>query len=218
MQPRPGGFPFLCPDNIFCAPDPLFCPSVCQSPPLNTDFSDRGVFFVDSFNAFLIGITSDGNVVTILLADIPDSGAQIGLVGIPTSATVCEIVAGTIDLGETLLDATGECRLEGNFTIFVIEDVSIIGVPIPLSIGECEEVIFFGARSENLTKTLKNTMLDKLQKMAERQTGKEKKGLILDLHQDIIEKITVQNPYSSQHLGQACPIFQLRIQNTFRNL
>jgi len=102
---------------------------------------------------------------------------------------VCEIVAGTIDLGETLLDATGECRLEGNFTVFVIEDVSIIGVPIPLSIGECEEVIFFGARSENLTKTLKNTMLDKLQKMAERQTGKEKKGLILDLHEDIIEKI-----------------------------
>ncbi len=96
---------------------------------------------------------------------------------------MCEIVAGTIDLGQTFLDATGECRLESNSTVFVI------GVPFPSLRGECDQIVSLGPRSGNLNKALNKAMLDKLQKMAGKQIRKQKKGLILDLHEDIIQKI-----------------------------
>ena len=56
---------------------PTPTPPVCQSPPLNTDFSDIGVFFVDSVNQILIGVSSNGDVATIVLTDIPDSGVEL---------------------------------------------------------------------------------------------------------------------------------------------
>ena len=102
---------------------------------------------------------------------------------------MCEIVAGTIDLGQTFLDATGECRLESNSTGFVIEDVIVIGVSFPFIRGECEQVVSLGARSGNLNRALSEAMLDKLQEMAGKQIADEEKGLIFDLHEDIIQKI-----------------------------
>ncbi len=95
---------------------------------------------------------------------------------------MCEIVAGTIDLGQTFLDATGECRLEGNSTVFVIEDLVVGGIPLGVDLrGECDQMVSLGARSES-PNALSKAMLDKLQKMAGKQIRKQKKGLILDLH------------------------------------
>jgi len=162
-------------------------PLLCQSPPLNTDFSDIGVFFVDLINAVLIGITSNGEVVTILLSDIPDSGVTLGLLGIPISATVCEIMLGTFDLLETSFGATGECRLEENSTVFVIEDLFLVGIPFGEDFrGECFAIASFAAQSESLN-SLNKAMLDKLQQMTDRQITREEKGLILDFHADIIQ-------------------------------
>lgn len=164
----------------------------CQSPPLNTDFSDRGIFFVDSANAVLIGITSDGNLVSILLSDIPDSGARVGVGARTTSANVCEVIAGAVDFDmdleftdELFFEATGEGRLEDDFSIFVIEDLEIAGVPLGVDLnGDCDEIIFFEDSSENLTR-VNEYMLDKLQGMATKEGNEEESGLILDFYEDI---------------------------------
>ncbi len=166
-------------------------PLVCQSPPLNTDFSDRGVFFIDSVNRVLIGITSDGGVVAILLADIPDSGVLLGLEGDVLSSTVCDITLGQFIVDGMFFpttDATGECRLENNFTDFVIEDLFVAGIPAPSDLrGECLDIVLFRTSSEYLIDTLNKTMLDKLQKMAgDDQITKEESGFILDFNEDII--------------------------------
>ncbi len=55
--PTPTGGPTSTPTPI---PEPP--PSGCQSPPLNTDFSDKTIIFIDSVNAVLIEMSSDGNV------------------------------------------------------------------------------------------------------------------------------------------------------------
>lgn len=176
----------------------------CESPALNTDFSDTGVFFVDSDNAVLIGITSDGEAVSILLSDIPFSGAFIGVAGIPLSATVCDIVAGLIDVDgdldftdELLLAATGECRLQNMFSEIVIEDLVIIGVPLGVDLhGECDEVVPFNEANNNLN-VLSNIMMDKLDEMADSESDLstiEKRSselvdeyIIFDFHEDILQ-------------------------------
>jgi len=166
-------------------------PLDCKSPPLNTDFSDRGVFFIDSVNEVLIGITSDGGVVAIVVFDIPDSGVLLGLEGDVLSSTVCDITLGQFivdGMPFPTIDATGECRLEGNFTVFVIEDLFVAGIPAPADLrGECLEIVLFRTSSKYLIDTLNKTMLDKLQKMADDdQITKEESGFILDFNKDII--------------------------------
>jgi len=86
------------------------------------------------------------------------------------------------------IDATGECRLEGNFTVFVIEDLFVAGIPAPADLrGECLNVALFKSSSENLNNTLNKTMLDKLQKMAgDDRITKEESGFILDFNEDTI--------------------------------
>ncbi len=89
-----------------------------------------------------------------------------------------------------ILDATGACSLEGNFTVFVIEGLIVGGVPLRVDLlrGECDQIVSLGARSES-PNALSKAMLDKLQKMAGKQITNEEKGLILDLHEDIIQKL-----------------------------
>ena len=130
----------------------------CQSPPLNTDFSDRGVFFVDTENSILVGITSDGEFIQLVLTDIPDSGARQGLIGEVLSETSCDVILGTFDFDmdfqfndEILLLTEGKCSLFEDFSIIFIEDLEIAGLPLGFDIeGECDEVIFF----DDVTKDL----------------------------------------------------------------
>jgi len=55
--------------------------------------------------------------------------------------------------------------------------------------GDCDQILSLEPRSGNLNNALNKAMLDKLQKMAGKQITNEEKGLILDLHEDIIQKI-----------------------------
>ncbi|MEE9238054.1 MAG: hypothetical protein V3U58_00675 [Thermodesulfobacteriota bacterium] len=170
--------------------------TACQSPPLNIDFSSIAVIFIDTVNSTLIIMSSDGEVVGIVLADIPDSGVLLALEGNVLSSTVCDIILSQfIEDGILfpILGATGQCRLENNFTVFAIEDLSVLGIPLGVDLrGECDEIVSLdetvssGARSESLN-SLNKAMLDKLQQMTDRQITKEEKGLILDFHEDIIQ-------------------------------
>ncbi len=151
----------------------------------------------------LIGITSDGETVAILLSDIPFSGAFIGVVGIPLSATVCDIIAGLVDVDgdldftdELLLAATGECRLENMFSEFVLEDLVIFGVPLGVDLrGECDEVVPLNEANNNLN-VLSNIMMNKLDEMADSSdlSTKEKRSselvdeyIIFDFYEDILQ-------------------------------
>ena len=51
-------------------PPPTQPPSQCQVPALDTDFSDLLFLFIDAPNNILIGVTSLGTDVIIVLADI----------------------------------------------------------------------------------------------------------------------------------------------------
>jgi len=102
------------------------------------------------------------------------------------SSTVRNITLGQFiedGMFSPIIDATGACRLEGNSTVFVIEDLVVGGIPLGVDLrGECDQMVSLGPRSGNLNKALNKAMLDKLQKMAGKQIRKQKKGLILDLH------------------------------------
>jgi len=68
-----------------------------------------------------------------------------------------------------IMDATGACRLEGNFTVFVIEDLVVGGMPLGVDLrGECDQIVSLGARSES-PNALSKAMLheDIIQKMEE---------------------------------------------------
>jgi len=179
----------------------------CKSPPLNTNFSGFtasnslrqeadgiAVFFVDSINSVLIGMTSSGDEVAILMSDIPFSGVFVGAGGIPVSETICDIILGLIDVdgdldftNVLLLPATGECRLEEDFSIFALDDFVIFDVPLGFNLrGECDEIVPLdqtttsGASSKSID-SLNNAMLDKLQQISEsRQITEEEGGLLLD--------------------------------------
>jgi len=170
--------------------------TACQSPPLNIDFSSIAVIFIDTVNSTLIIMSSDGEVVEIVLADIPDSGVLLALEGNVLSSTVCDITLSQfIEDGILfpILGATGQCGLEDNFTFFAVDNLIVFGIPLGVDLrGECVEIVSldqtttFGASSKSIN-SLNNALLDKLQQMTDRQITKEEKGLILDFHEDIIQ-------------------------------
>lgn len=124
-------------------------PAICQSPPLTTNFSNLGVFFVDSFNAILVGRTSNGFDVVLVLTDIPFSGVILGLDAFATSQTHCivDLAAFDTDLDgsfndEIVFGASGICDLVFNRTVVFLDNVVVGGDPLGFNItGECSEVV-----------------------------------------------------------------------------
>lgn len=123
--------------------------SRCEMPPLSSNFSDTGYYFEDSFNSVLIGVTSDGVDVVIVMSDIPDSGARVGAFATPVSSTSCDIYAGVLDTDadfnfqdEQLLQASGECfRLE-NGSRFQVDNFTAGGVPLGTNLdGQCIDTV-----------------------------------------------------------------------------
>jgi Ca2+-binding RTX toxin-like protein len=123
--------------------------AICQSPPLTTNFSNLGVFFVDSFNAILVGMTSNGFDVVLVLTDIPFSGVVLGLDAFATSQTHCivDLAAFDTDLDgnfndEIVFGASGICDLPFNRTVLFLDNVVVGGDPLGFNItGECSEVV-----------------------------------------------------------------------------
>lgn len=111
----------------------------CQMPPLNTDFSDLGYVFIDPVASAAIGVTSDGEIVAIALQTIPFSGDTIGVIATSAGANDC-VIFGATDL-EIVFPATGTCERQAGGEVFVINDLSSLGVDFPQLVGECDEII-----------------------------------------------------------------------------
>lgn len=124
-------------------------PAICQSPPLTTNFSNLGVFFVDPVNAVLIGLSSDGFNVVMILTDIPFNGAAFGVFAFPTSSTHCIVDAAVADLDEDgsfndeiIFGASGSCDLLLNRTYFLLDNFVFAGIPLGVDLtGECSEIV-----------------------------------------------------------------------------
>lgn len=136
-------------------PPPTQPPSQCQLPPLNTDFSDLGFFFIDDFTNVLIGVTSTGNDVVMTLSDIPDSGALLGIFGGVASSDTCLI--DTLVIDDLLFPASGLCVRSNNGSTFSVLDFESLGVELVDVIGECDTVVPLNTAQFSLEDNLVDT-------------------------------------------------------------
>lgn len=181
-------------------------PAVCQSPPLTSNFSNLGVFFVDPVHSVLVALTSDGFNVVMLLTSIPFNGTLIGAFGFPTSSTHCIIDFGVVDLDEDgdlldelLLDASGSCDLLSNRTVFSLNNFAILDVPLGVNIvGQCSEIVVLNTatlKGENPTtedmtaallegaSVISNEMTEDMRNEGEDESGDG--GLLRDFQLDL---------------------------------
>lgn len=122
---------------------------LCNMPSLTSNFSDVGYFFVDDINSVLIGVTSTGEEVIIVLSDIPDSGVQLGLLADTISANACDIFAGVFNTDgdfnfedEEVLVGSGECLRLNDGNDFRINDFVLDGIPFGTNLtGQCFEAL-----------------------------------------------------------------------------
>lgn len=161
----------------------------CESPALNSDFSDRVVIFIDPFSLRTVGITSLGDVVQIFLADDPSSPFDVSLGAEPLSSTLCEISAGAFDtnmngdfLDEEILDASGDCGLTGARTSFFIDNLVLDGIPGEGFEGDCSDIIFVASVSgagEHMTASARMELIRKATLDAQRDALRSYKGSVV---------------------------------------
>ncbi|HET7290391.1 MAG TPA: calcium-binding protein [Thermodesulfobacteriota bacterium] len=145
-------------------------PAICQSPPLTTNFSNIGVYFVDSFNAILVGLSSNGFDVVMVLSDIPFNGALLAVGGFPTSSTHCIITEGAFDTDmdgnfsdEIVFGASGICDLPFNRTVLFLDNLVVAGEPLGFNItGECSEIIVINSATARGEQASTEAMTDGL--------------------------------------------------------
>jgi len=158
-------------------------PLICQSPPLTTNFSNLGVVYIDTFNAILVALTSNGFDVAMVLTDIPFNGAILGLGAFATSSTHCIVDFGVFDTDfdgslqdEFSFNATGICDLVFNRTVLFLDNVVLAGEPLGFNItGECSEVVPLSTTAvkgerpsvEDMTSALKEGMSALAEEMTE---------------------------------------------------
>ncbi|MEW6146188.1 MAG: calcium-binding protein [Thermodesulfobacteriota bacterium] len=179
---------------------------VCQSPPLTTNFSNIGVFFVDPFNAILVGLTSNGFDVSLVLTDIPFNGAILGLGAFATSSTHCIVDFGVFDtdfdgslLDELIFNASGICDLVVNRTVIFVDNVVVAGEPLGFNItGECSDIVFLSTTAVKgeapSTDDMTSALIDAAAVVAEDLTDELRSesddsgsGSIMDFQQDLEE-------------------------------
>jgi len=140
--------------NAPTTPEPP--PDECMLPPLNTDFSDLLFFFIDVPNNILIGVTSTGEEVIMVIADIIIDPIIIGLFATPIGPNLAIIDTAIIE--DLLFLATGDAVRVDNGSVFQIIDLIIAGVPLGVDLeGECDSVELIVLSS---TETLRNVLLN----------------------------------------------------------
>ncbi len=116
----------------------------CQVPPLNTDFSSTGYFFIDESNSVLIGLTSNGENVALILSDIPDSGEVLGLGGSVQGENTSDIFT-ALDMG-MFINASGKFERMNNGQMLKVNDLVIADIPFGDNLNaECENSVPFDA-------------------------------------------------------------------------
>ncbi len=101
------------------------------TPPLDSDFNGGTVVVVAEETSKVAGITSMGVDVVIVMED--GDGSLLGLVGLATSDTECEILMFTKESSEGLNRANGKCRLEEDRSVFKLEQVDYGGSTLDLT-------------------------------------------------------------------------------------
>ena len=110
----------------------------CQMPAFTSDFGNFVYFFIDLVNAVDLGVFSDGEFLAFSLEDIPSTGA-IFFVADVDGANDCTIFAIT-DL-DLVFPASGTCERQDDGGVFVVNDLTAVGVVAPQLVGDCDEVI-----------------------------------------------------------------------------
>jgi len=132
----------------------------CQMPALDTDFSNLIFFFIDLFNQVLMGVSSDSELVAIALAPIPFEGDILAVLANPVGANDC-VIFGITDL-EIIVPATGTCQRQVNGEVFVVNNLSSLGVDFPTLVGDCDE-------SQSLLSSVNDATLDRALDMIEEE-------------------------------------------------
>lgn len=168
-------------------PPPTNPPTQCQAPPLNTDFSDTAFFYIDTVNAILIGLTSTGDTVVMTLADIPDSGAIIGLFGGNVTSNTCQI--DTLIVEDVLFPASGQCVRSNNGSTFSVLDFQSLGVQLVDVIGDCDSEVPLNVTSQrSLDEKLLDVSIDlaiELSELIETRVSDSDQSNILDFIIDL---------------------------------
>ena len=92
---------------------------------------------MDPVNAVLLGLSSDGFNVVMVLTDIPFNGAAIGIFAFTTSSTHCIVDAGVADLDEDgsfddeiIFEGSGSCDLLMNRTYLLLDNFVLARIPL----------------------------------------------------------------------------------------
>lgn len=130
------------------------------SPPLNSDFKGGTVIVVGEGTSNIAGFTSNGDEVVIVVRDSDDT--LLGLVGLAISGTECEILMFTKDPGEGFYEANGKCSLEGDGTVFRLQQVVYGGTTFDL-VGKLPDEVSSDSENEDVDSShpdLSEDMLD----------------------------------------------------------
>lgn len=109
----------------------------CRMRVLTNDFTDRIYFFNDVATNTDIGLSSNSQVVTISISDLPGFTLLADVV----DENNCNITA--ITDGQTISDASGTCERQESGKTILIQDLSALGSNFPILQGNCFDVSFF---------------------------------------------------------------------------
>jgi len=153
-------------------------PMACMIPDLNTDFSDLLYLFIDPVTELGIAVTSDGELVVIVLVDLDLD--TIGLGAIPIDAFACEVFEALVE--GIFVGASGDCGKSDDSTLFAIFELIVIEVLFPDIIGECvavEPIVVVTQRGEG--ESLESSALETARKAF---LDMQKRGVIPEENED----------------------------------
>lgn len=136
------------------------------APPLDSDFNGGTVVVVAEETSKVAGITSNGVDVVIVMED--GDGSLLGLVGLATSDTECEILMFTKESDEAFYLANGKCRLEESRSVFKLERVVYDGNTLDLAAKLKYPVSSESERLDGSTMDMNEDMLDFQEDIMER--------------------------------------------------
>ncbi len=122
-------------------------------PGLNTNFSNLLYIFIDEPNNIVIGVSSDGENVAIVAADIIEDPLILGLGAIAVSADLAFIDFALVE--DLLFDASGDGVRLDNGSVFQVNDLIVGDVVFDFDMeGECDSVEAVNVSSANTLRGL----------------------------------------------------------------
>ena len=125
----------------------------CRVPPLDTNFSNELYIFFDEFNNVITGVSSDGEVVAIAVADNIPNPSVFTFGGLAEGPNLAIIELAVFE-GVTF-DASGEGVRLNNGAVFHVNDLVFGGTPLSFDIeGECDSVEVLTVSAEDTVRSV----------------------------------------------------------------